>query len=479
MAPGGTRWDIIAVSDAPTRPRAQPRPAGPAPARARRRAWLLFLFAFLVYNANLRLISARDCVPARLLPWSLLGEGDLDLDEFGWSVDELPYFLLAVDGHVRSLYPVLIPILVTPLYLPVATRFEGGDDPSRAPLAQRMEKLSASLIGSASVALVYLALLEVAAPRAALGLALLHAFGTNAWTIGSQALWQHGFGALCVALLALGLLRAEHDPRWLLAAGLGAGLAAANRPPDAIFSALALLYVVWRHRGAWLRFVAPAAAVGLLCLAYNLGVYRHPLGGYGLSLATHHFRPRLEGLLGLLVSPSRGLFVYTPVALFSVLGALRLWRSGELPVLRWLGLGVALQVLFFGSFAMWWGGHCFGPRFLTDATPILILLLVPLLPGLARPRVAAAFAVAAALSIAVQAVGAFFYPAGLWDERPVKVDLRPERVWEWRDSQLVRSLRYGPAPLSWSLLPQEIAGGEAGGSTSRDRPAAARGRWIR
>lgn len=39
----------------------------------RKRAGLLFLLAFLVFNANLRPISAGDCFPARFLPFSLWG----------------------------------------------------------------------------------------------------------------------------------------------------------------------------------------------------------------------------------------------------------------------------------------------------------------------------------------------------------------------------------------------------------------------
>ncbi|MCL4810121.1 MAG: hypothetical protein KJ062_20365, partial [Thermoanaerobaculia bacterium] len=45
-----------------------------------KRAAALFLLAFVVYNANLRPISAGDCFPARFLPFSLWGRGSLTLD---------------------------------------------------------------------------------------------------------------------------------------------------------------------------------------------------------------------------------------------------------------------------------------------------------------------------------------------------------------------------------------------------------------
>ena len=47
-------------------------------------------------------------------------------------------------------------------------------------------------------------------------------------------------------------------------------------------------------------------------------------------------------------------------------------------------------------------------------------------------------------SIFVQAVGAFCYPNGNWDDTPQSVDQYPERLWNWNDTQIGRSFHSGP-----------------------------------
>jgi hypothetical protein len=60
----------------------------------------------------------------------------------------------------------------------------------------------------------------------------------------------------------------------------------------------------------------------------------------------------------------------------------------------------------------------------------------------ARARSRALVALAAMmilLAIAIQTLGAYCYPTD-WNLRPAKVDLRHERLWDWRDTELSRCL---------------------------------------
>jgi hypothetical protein len=48
-----------------------------------------------------------------------------------------------------------------------------------------------------------------------------------------------------------------------------------------------------------------------------------------------------------------------------------------------------------------------------------------------------------AWSVAVHAVGVLCYPGGDWNGSPFDVDRAHERLWDWRDSQIARTVRSG------------------------------------
>src|ERR1700688_3223648 len=83
---------------------------------------LLGLVCLLVYNANLRSISAGDTYPARYLPFGIWRYGSVLLDPISTITAQgrpNPYWIvMGRGGHAISLYPVVLPILVAPLYLP-------------------------------------------------------------------------------------------------------------------------------------------------------------------------------------------------------------------------------------------------------------------------------------------------------------------------------------------------------------------------
>lgn len=79
---------------------------------------LLLLFSFSVYLSNGRLISAGDTYPARYLPFSLLKYGSLSLDpliEVASQGHLRPHWIINVDGRAVSTYPVVLPVMLTPV----------------------------------------------------------------------------------------------------------------------------------------------------------------------------------------------------------------------------------------------------------------------------------------------------------------------------------------------------------------------------
>jgi hypothetical protein len=378
-------------------------------------AWVLFVLCLLVYNSNLRMIASYDSLAPSLIPFGLWrGEG-LYLDRYlGRFPPEIGYSIVrSRTGHLVSLYPPVTPLIVAPLYFP-ALFFSEPADVQISRWRVPFEKVAASLIAALSVLVLYAALQKMA-PDLALPLVLAYAFGTSTWVISSQGLWQHGPATLFVSLAIL-LLLDENPPAVRLALlGLCAALITANRPMDFFFSAAIAWVVVRRHGRRSLPFFLPAAVVALAITSYNLVHFHNLLGGYG-----EYRTPSGEGLLrktpdggtflSLLFS-NRGILTFSPFLLL-LLASSRSDRS-RTDFLRPLLFACLATVVVYASAEGWSGGYVYGPRYLITCLPVLIVALIEPLRRFGRTRSGrTAFALAVALSISVQAIGAYCFPGG-------------------------------------------------------------------
>jgi len=447
-------------------------------------AGFLLLLLLVIYNSNFRTIASTDSFPARFLPFSLLLDHSLYLDkwiqpriEAGVGVNGA-YFAHKSHGHWMSMYPMITPVLVTPLYV-LPAWWLSRQSPPLYPyslvfltIVNTMEKLSASLIAALSGAVLFLALRKIASRNVSLAVALIYGLASSTWAISSQALWRHGLTELSFTFLlwALSRLPDSHSaPFW---AGLALALAAANKPLEAILIVAFLLHFVGRRQ--WknvLLFLTPAVALGSLVLAFNLHFFTTLLGGgysassLGLGRVAHfRFWAHLgNSLVASMVSPSRGALVYMPWLAFAFWGAARSWKEKSpgwsRPLIVALAAIHVVQMGLMGFFA----GYNFGPRYFTDLLPFFAWFLVPVWASIrARPVLQVAFAATVAIALWVQVVGAFYYPAGNWDGWPVSVDLKPQRCWDWPDTQILRSWKAGPASPSllnqWEALLQSRSG---------------------
>ncbi|QIL79309.1 hypothetical protein G7047_04855 [Diaphorobacter sp. HDW4A] len=383
------------------------------------------LICFAVFNANLRSIGAADSYVARYLPLSIWKHHSLALEPIaeqvaqGVKIPDSPKEAIiwvnrGPNGNPVSLYPLVTPLLVTPLYLPAYLYMEhvGWHPGVFDQVARLMEKLSASLVASLTTTLLYLVLRRQSRARTAALLSLVFALGTSTWVISSQALWMHGVAQLLVTF-ALWLVTADRCNRWsAMGLGLTCALIACNRPPDALLAAGFAAYALVWARGHYAAFAAGALVPIALTLAYNLGMTGYVMGGYGIvaqgaqSAVTLSRIP--EGIMALLISPVHGLFVFSPFLLLVVLRLRTVIAQASSPLLARCLLGaVAVQILFYAT-VHWTQGVSWGPRYLTDMLPILFWLLPVAIQSLMRSG-RAVFIVACLASIAMEALGAFGY----------------------------------------------------------------------
>lgn len=418
-------------------------------------AFLMVIVAFVVYNTNGRLVSAGDNYPARYLPFSIIKHRTLKLDPIADVVaqgETHPHWCINKNGHTYSFYPITAPVLVTPLYIPAVAYLEwkGWTEPRLDQVARLMEKLISALIASLSVGLMYLLLVRRTNCRWPLLLTIAYGFGTNTWMISGQALWQHGLAELLI-VVALYLVLGDRSRKRALMLGFCLALVAAIRPPDVLLAApIGIFALRWAGRDVWFLLVSSAIPLGLLCM-YNLKVANHIAGGY----TTYHGLDAISyslpvGLAGLLFSPARGLFVFSPFLLFLpwlLPSTLRDHRVRPLALLILVGIVVQL-----GLYAKldWRAGCSWGPRWLTDMLPLLVWLMAAGI-GTLRPLGLVIFLVAVGFSIGVQTVGAFWY-TGASDEVIMQHGGDPNRLPEVWDVSITPYL----AEIRHSLAPREL-----------------------
>jgi hypothetical protein len=383
---------------------------GPPPVVAPRllAAAAVALGLLVLLLSNGRPIGSGDARPTERVAASLAQEADLDLDEYPEVEDP---FARTVGEHRVSIYPVLSAVMAAPLFA-AARAFFALDETGTAVLG----KLAAALFSSLAAGVVFLTVGRRRPQEEAALTAAVFALGTSVWST-SQALWQHPAAVLFLSLAVLCLVRSDEEPAWAGRAGLPLALAVAARHADVVLAAvLAAGIAVRRPRQVprLLLWASPAVAFVLLYQwTYFDAPWRH---GFSDSLGRFDETWGL-GHAGLLVSPAKGLLVFTPVVAVAVAGMARAFRHGQRWLVATLGAAAASHWLLMGRWSEWHGGESWGPRLMTDVLPLLFLFLPEGLDVL--PRVGPALA---ALSVAVQAVGAFAY------------DYRWERLYQRRSA---------------------------------------------
>lgn len=434
----------------------------------------------VVYLANGREISQHDTIPATVQVLCMArGEGyGIFLERYGFIVggsDPMPDISVTWKrGRLVSRYPVAPGMIASPLVgaqALVLDRIRPGWDAKTGGLwddGRMMAKNSAAVIVALTGALLLGWLRALGLRRAAWPAALAACLGSDLWTVGSQALWQHGPAAL--ALVATGWLLTARglSRRRASAAGITAALLVACRSMDLPFAVLTFAWVARNEPRRLAYFLAGPVTIGGALIAYNLYFFDTLSGGLAELESMHpalHGVPGMwsrhviAGMLGTLFSPARGLFVYCPWALFAVVVGPRAWQLlRPFGHMRWMVLGLLPHLLIVSAYSVWWAGHCFGPRYWTEVMPLFAVLFALGIEW-ARRRSRRLLVVAwltLASAIGVQAVGAFLYPSS-WNAVPFDVDRHHERLWHLLDNEVTRCL------FDFSERQQNTRRGRAGG----------------
>ncbi|HLV36348.1 MAG TPA: hypothetical protein VKY59_14575, partial [Spirillospora sp.] len=252
-------------------------------------------------------------------------------------------------------------------------------------------------------------------PRTAFVTALTYGLGTFA-VVYTLTLFGEPLAAflLLSALMAGYYYRQSGDFRALMIAGAALGLAVGVNLSYGVMAPLIGVYAFGLDPRRWrllqlTAMILPFSLLFVLLLAYNLARFGSLLqSGYHFAEGEGFTSPFWIGIIGLILSPYRGFFWYNPVMLLAVPGAL-LFRRRNLPLLSIILALTAAQIITYASWWSWHGGVVWGPRFLIPITPLLALLLLPVIDRVPQQHLLAAiFILLGGFSLLIQAAASFF-----------------------------------------------------------------------
>jgi hypothetical protein len=420
----------------------------------------LLLFVYLI---NGRDLGTEDTFSATLLPINILrGEG-IYLENRFYPKElvnvPLPFAWVRSRGHVVPLYPIGPALVALPLVAPQVAVLDfkdpGWDRDRLRDIreARAMVKRSMAVLVALTGVMLYRVLLFLNLRRTALAAVVTACLGSDLWTVASQSAWQHGPAAFSLVSAIALLLPQPMSRRRLTLAGLATTALVACRLMDIVFAVAIVGWLGWKDRHA-LRWFLPAPILGgMALLGFNLWFFGSIVGGQAWLEQFHSefhgvsgiwSSNLLDGFCGTLISPNRGLLVFSPwvtVAIATLAVPAVRHRLAAHSLICVLLASLVPYLLMLSKYSVWWAGHSFGPRYWTDAIPLFaIVFAVGLEWMLTRSRALVAIsAVTVVLSIGVQSIGAFCYPS-TWNSKPTNVDLHHERLWDWRDTELSRCL---------------------------------------
>lgn len=441
-------------------------------------ALIIFLVCSIVYLANGTTINPGDTIPNTILAFNLFENHTLNLDIFRKShfcLPNCPYFFTEGNqGHLTSTYPIG-PALVT---LPLYVLFYGYlkliyhyalvpiDITSESFEVYRyfFEKLAATIIAASTVVIFYLSLRLKFNQTVSLISTFVFAFATNMWMTSSQSLWQHGISNLALVSIIFCLLKANRTSEkpqivWLVIAGIVCGLFPGIRPTSTLYAIAAVVYSVFMYRTKSI-FLLSGLLSALPSIYWNLYYFGNMFsGGYSKMFPNSPyiftFNNFISSSLGTLVSPSRGLLIFSPILLYALPGTYQLFklRLGKDEKMLGCMIFASLTLLIsYCFYSVWWAGHSYGPRFMTDILPIVCYVISYFLANqLTNPlqirkklNIKFLFFVAVLLfSIFTQVVGAFgVNPDVNWNAIPLDIDKNyNQKTWNLKDSQIERNFR--------------------------------------
>ncbi|MBY0588587.1 tetratricopeptide repeat protein [bacterium] len=252
---------------------------------------------------------------------------------------------------------------------------------------RQIGKWTASACVAGSAVFLFLASAEFLSLIPAVALALVYGLCTCVYSVSSQDLWQHGPTELFLAGGVFFLPRSSCR-FWISAlSGVMFSLATWCRPTSVIVLGCVAIHLMLVHRKSFVGFMAAGIPMGIALMVFNTIQFGGP-ATFGQTELSHHALEKtgspeiwqtslLYGACASLLSPSRGLLIYSPFLIYSGFGISTVFNQARYAFLRPIIPAVfIIWCIEFRHFD-WWGGWSFGYRHLVDTVILLTFVLIP------------------------------------------------------------------------------------------------------
>lgn len=410
---------------------------------------LIFLFYFfswvLFYKTGINSLplQSEDVIPSIFTSIAIVKDQSIYLNNYYDMMvgsypqpddpSRTPFYLRKVGENYLSAFPIMSSIVALPaflIYMPFIKTISWED-------IYILSHLSGSFVMALNTVLIFYILntvLKVKLKNSIL-LTLIYSFGTINLPLISQALWQHGTVQFFSLLTILFFLKEKYFLSFLFV-----GFAILSRPTSAILLVVLGIYLLFIKRTKF--SILFRSTLGLLLpvaffLVYNFTYYQDISNqGYSSQIFNSWLGNFPESFFGMWLSPSKGILIYSPVLLFTLIGIYKGYKSNDLVKISfWV---IILHTLVLSKWKHWYGGYGFGYRMVSDILPFFIFPIAQLLEDFSKiyKKVLAVFGI----SFVIQFSGLIFFDS-IWHNAYDTGFRNTSWLWSIRDSEAVFNIR--------------------------------------
>jgi 4-amino-4-deoxy-L-arabinose transferase-like glycosyltransferase len=287
------------------------------------------------------------------------------------------------DGRYYSWVGIGSALLAIPFYL--AGKFAGSPENAMSIVNQ--------IVSAATATLVFLFVLSLGySKRASVLTSIFFGIGTLAWPMAKHP-FDHPVETFFILLSVYSMYRylTTAGVSYLLISAFSFGFAFITRQTSVLVMLpifiMAAAYYIKRHKlKDALRFLAKDTVLfALAFLPFIILIFWYNYYRFGSIFETGHFlsakitginyftkTPLITGLIGFIVSPGKGYFYYSPMAILFFF-SIKSFMKKHSAVASCFILTIVFFLLFYSQNMFWHGDWAWGPRYIFALTPFLII----------------------------------------------------------------------------------------------------------